>query len=227
MAVIDALIVAAGSGERFGETPKQFALLGGRPMIVWVLERFSKHADINRITLVIHAGAEDRFAQLIEEYGVAKVGRLVRGGETRQDSVRCGLDAIPSDSDNVLVHDAARPCLSAGLLGRVLGALRTDEAVIPSVPVVDTLIREAAGTVGDIVDRTGVSRVQTPQGFRTELLRRAHANARAKGIQSSDDGSLVIANGGVVAAIAGERRNIKVTFEDDMPIAAAILAEAD
>lgn len=225
MAVTDVLIAAAGTGDRFGEQPKQFTLLRDRPMIVWAIEPFSKHSGIDRITVVVNGSAAERFRRVIDEYGLDKVVNLVPGGETRQDSVRRGLDALQSDSDTVLVHDAARPCLSAGLLQRILDTLRRRDAVIPSVPVVDTLIREASGTVADIVERDGVSGVQTPQGFRTELLRRAHEHARTNDIQSSDDGSLVAAMGGVVATVSGETTNIKVTFESDIVIAEAILAQ--
>jgi 2-C-methyl-D-erythritol 4-phosphate cytidylyltransferase len=152
-----------------------------------------------------------------------KVDGVVAGGKTRQDSVRHGLEALPSSSETVLVHDAARPCLSSALLQRILDALGGSDAVVPALPAVDTLIREQSNHLDAVVDRVGISGVQTPQGFRTELLRRAHANAEAGGIKSSDDGSLVFALGEPVATVPGERTNIKITFEEDLAIAEAIL----
>jgi 2-C-methyl-D-erythritol 4-phosphate cytidylyltransferase len=227
MAMTDALIVAAGSGERFGDQPKQFVLLNGRPMIAWVVERFSRQKGIDRITLVVPAGSKDRFEQVIEQHGLEKVEGLIAGGETRQESVRLGLEGLAPDSDAILVHDGARPCPTSALIGRILETLRHKNAVIPTIPAVDTLIREASAEVGEVVDRTGISAVQTPQGFRTELLRRAHQSAIEKGIRSSDDGSLILAMGEIVTTVPGERTNIKVTFEDDVAMAEAILARDD
>ena len=223
MSQTDVLIMAAGAGERFGGESKQFALLGGKPMLVWSLERFTRDSACDRITIVVTPGTETRIGQLIDEHEVEKINGIVPGGDTRQASVRFGLEFFGPDSERVLVHDAARPCLSKNLLHRVIGALDKADAVVPSAPAVDTMIREESSHVTDIVDRTGLSAVQTPQGFRTELLQRAHKNAESSGMVSSDDGSLVVALGETVVTVRGERTNIKVTFEDDLRIAEAIL----
>lgn len=223
MSKTDVLIMAAGSGERFGDEPKQFLALCNKPVIVWAIESFCEHPDIGGITIVAQPGREREIGELLESYRVDRIEGIVPGGETRQDSVRRGLEALRSTSVTVLVHDAARPCLSGVLLQRVLDALCGLDAVIPTLPAVDTLIREKFNRLDAVVDRAGISGVQTPQGFRTELLRRAHADAEAKGIVSSDDGSLVLAMGEPVATVTGERTNIKITFEEDMAIAEAIL----
>jgi 2-C-methyl-D-erythritol 4-phosphate cytidylyltransferase len=224
MSATDVLIMAAGSGERFGGEPKQFLLICDKPVIVWAIESFCDHPDVDAITVVAEPGREREIGELLESYQVDKIEGIVPGGETRQESVRRGLDALRSTSVTVLVHDAARPCLSGVLLQRILDALCGLDAVVPAVPAVDTLIREKSNRLEAVVDRTGISGVQTPQGFRTDLLRRAHANAETKGIKSSDDGSLVLAMGESVATVPGERTNIKITFEEDMAIAEAILA---
>jgi 2-C-methyl-D-erythritol 4-phosphate cytidylyltransferase len=223
MSRTDVLIMAAGSGERFGGEPKQFLPLCNRPIIVWAVEKFSKHPDVHGITVVAEPGCERRVGELLEQHRLDKINGIVAGGETRQKPVRHGLGALASTSETVLVHDAARPCLSSALLQRILDALARSDAVVPALPAVDTLIRGKSDRVDAIVDRVGISAVQTPQGFRTELLRRAHANAELKGITSSDDGSLVVALGESVATIPGERTNVKITFEEDLAIAEAIL----
>jgi 2-C-methyl-D-erythritol 4-phosphate cytidylyltransferase len=217
--------MAAGSGERFGGESKQFVALHGKPMVVWAIECFAKSRGIDNVTVVTTPGEEDGIRRAVDDHGLDKVGRIVPGGDTRQQSVWRGLQSLDSNSDVVLVHDAARPCLSGDLVQRVIDALGSDAAVVPVLPAVDTLIRESSGRLEKVVDREGISGVQTPQGFRTDLLIRAHQNAKDKGIVSSDDGSLIFALGETVRTIAGERTNIKITFEDDVPIAEAILSQ--
>lgn len=220
----DILIVAAGDGARFGtDGPKQYQPLLGRPMMVWPAERFAAHAGITSITMVVAAGEEDRVGRMMADAGLTRVGRIVVGGSTRQQSVALGLQALGDSSDKVLVHDAARPCLSDDLISRILSALQECGAVVPAVPSVDTLIREHDGTVDAIVDRLRVRGVQTPQGFDTGLLIRAHRQAAARGFESSDDASLVCAIQETVRVVPGERTNIKVTLPEDLQIAEAIL----
>jgi len=224
MGTTTALIMAAGAGERFeGAEPKALHSLLGRPVLVWSAERVALHQDIDSITVVVAPGDEGRVGTVLETHHVAKIARVVAGGETRQDSVRLGLDAVDPACDIVLVHDAARPCVTPALIGRTLDALKTHGAVVPVWPVVDTLVRDDGGVVDAILDRVHISGVQTPQGFRTELLVRAHRSAKARGVSSSDDGSLVFALGETVRVIAGERMNIKITYIEDASVAEAIL----
>lgn len=216
--------MAAGAGERFeGRESKTFHPLLGRPVLVWSAERLALHRDIDSITVVVAPGEEGRAGEVLETHRVPKIARVVHGGDTRQESVRLGLDTVDSACDIVLVHDAARPCLTPLLIDRTLEALKTHGAVIPVWPVVDTLVREAGGVVDAIVDRVQISGVQTPQGFHAELLHRAHRSAKARGFSSSDDASLVFALGETVRVIAGERTNIKITYIEDASIAGAIL----
>jgi 2-C-methyl-D-erythritol 4-phosphate cytidylyltransferase len=123
-----------------------------------------------------------------------------------------------------LIHDAARPCLSAGLLARIVKALRNDDAVVPVIPVVDTLAVDNGGVIDAVVDRANIACVQTPQAFEKQLALRAHRKAFADGLESSDDGSLVLALGKKVKTIPGDRTNIKVTYEEDIAIAEEILS---
>lgn len=217
---IAAVIVAAGNGERLpGETPKQLRLLSGHAMVVWSARRMVS-AGIDTVVVVVAAGRE------AETTGVLADEIVVAGGETRQESVWRGLMALPDDVTHVLVHDGARPCVSQALIKRVIVGLEKSDAVVPSVPAVDTLVEESAGTVRAIVDRQRVAGVQTPQGFAIDVLRRAHENAQTHDLTSSDDGSLVLALGEPVSTVSGERLNMKVTFPDDLLLAEAILRRA-
>lgn len=221
-----AMILAAGGGERFGgSTPKQLTLVNGRPMLGWSLARFAASPAVGGILVVAPPGEEESFRTALNEHGGEAVYRIVAGGKTRQESVRLGLQELPEETTHVLVHDAARPCLSADLLGRTAAALEMANAVVPVVPVVDTLVREDANHVDAILDRVNISGVQTPQGFEKQLLLRAHRQAHSRGYQSSDDGSLVLAMGETVRTIPGERTNIKVTYPEDIAIAEAVLRE--
>jgi len=160
---------------------------------------------------------------LLAEQAARKLRAAVSGGNSRQDSVYNGLERVPEGTTHVLIHDAARPCLSPALRDRVIDALASHDAVVPAVPVTDTLIRDMDAGVDAILDRENLAGVQTPQGFRLELIRRAHRIARERGFKSSDDGSLVLALAEKVATVPGERTNLKVTYRDDVIIAEAIL----
>lgn len=225
MTVTTALIMAAGTGERFHkEVPKQFCPLNGCPALAWSIRAFSAAEAVNNVVVVITPGLERRAAEMVEEEGFKDICRIVPGGETRQESVNKALEALTDDVSHVLVHDAARPCVSARLIETVTAALETSAAVVPAVPAVDTLIMQNGDAVDAIVDRDHIACVQTPQGFRRELLVRAHRRAASRGLRSSDDGSLVLAMGERVEVVRGEPDNIKITYVEDVALAEAILA---
>jgi 2-C-methyl-D-erythritol 4-phosphate cytidylyltransferase len=219
-----ALIMAAGSGSRFGpDTLKQTAVLNGRAMIAWSADVLAASPRVSGIVLVAPSDEGASWHGLLAEEAARKMRAVVPGGATRQDSVYNGLDQVPAGTTHVLIHDAARPCLSSALRDRVIDALGANDAVVPAVPVTDTLIRDTGAHVDAIMDRVHIAGVQTPQGFRLDLIRRAHHVARERGFKSSDDGSLVLALAEIVATVPGERANLKVTFRDDLVIADAIL----
>ncbi len=216
--------MAAGSGTRFDAgTPKQTTLLDGRAMLAWSAEIMAASPRVSGVIVVAPAGMEASFNGLLAEEAARKLRAAVSGGNSRQDSVYNGLERVPEGTTHVLIHDAARPCLSAALRDRVIDALASHDAVVPAIPVTDTLIRDMDAGVDAILDRVNIAGVQTPQGFRLELIRRAHRIARERGFKSSDDGSLVLALAEKVATVPGERTNLKVTFRDDVIIAEAIL----
>ena len=216
--------MAAGSGSRFGaDAPKQATTLNGRSMLAWSAEVLAASPRVSGLILVAPSGQEAGLSALLAEEAAGKLRAAVTGSATRQDSVYNGLERVPEGATHVLIHDAARPCLSAALRDRVIDALATHDAVVPAIPVTDTLIRDVDAGVDAILDRVNLAGVQTPQGFRLDLIRRAHSIARERGFKSSDDGSLVLALAEKVATVPGERTNLKVTFRDDVIIAGAIL----
>lgn len=219
-----ALIMAGGTGERFGAgTPKQFVTLRGKPIVAWSAALFARSARVTGIVLVGPAADEDKLRAALPTEVVVKTRAFAPGGASRQESVFAGLAAVPPGTTHVLIHDAARPCVSEELRDRVIKALGEHDAVIPVIPATDTLVHARAGRVESVVDRTSITRVQTPQGFKLDVVVEAHRAARARNLQSSDDGSLVLALGKPVATVEGERTNIKVTYRDDIAIAEAIL----
>jgi len=216
--------MAAGRGDRFqGIAPKQLALVSGRPMVAWSIERLAGCRDIEQVFLVVPPDQTEAWRTAMAEPAGRYVNDLVRGGQRRQDSVRLGLEALPEEATHVVIHDAARPCLTQELLDRILEALGEHDAVVPAVPAVDTLVVDTAGAIDAIVDRANIAGVQTPQAFEKHLILRAHRKAHADGLESSDDGSLVLALGSSVKTIPGDRTNIKVTYPEDIAIAEAIL----
>ncbi len=201
------VVVAAGSGSRFGG-PKHLADLGGST----VLERSvaTASAICDGVVVVLAPG---------EEGEVAGAARVVGGGASRSASVANGLAAVPDDVSIVVVHDAARPMASRELFERVIAAVRSGaDAAVPVVPVVDTIRHTRDGTV----DRDALRAVQTPQGFRAEALRRAHAN----GGEATDDASLVESTGATVVLVDGERWNLKITEPTDLDVASALVDRA-
>lgn len=219
-----ALIMAGGAGERFGAgAPKQFASLRGQPMIAWSARLFAASPDVAGLVVVGPAGDEAASREALAPETRASLRAYVAGGATRQESVFNGLQAVPNGTTHVLIHDAARPCATPALRDRVLDAMKQHDAVIPVVPATDTLVRTLGRRVEAIVERGDVATVQTPQGFRFDLILRAHREAKTAGRVSSDDGSLVLALGEPVATVDGERGNIKVTYPDDVSMAEAIL----
>ena len=207
-----ALIVAAGRGQRFGAgLPKQYLPLRGEPILRHTLRAFCSHAGISGVWAAIHPDDADLFAAAAAGLPVT----AVHGGAARQDSVRLGLEAMASAApDAVLIHDGARPMVSGALIDRVLAALVTAEAVVPAVPVIDTLKRVNGASIAETVSRENLVRVQTPQGFRFATLRAAHQAATGENL--TDDAAVMERAGHGVITVPGEEMNIKVTTTEDL-----------
>lgn len=203
------VVVAAGSGARFG-APKQVAALGDARVVDHAVRTARDAAD--GVVLVRPPDADWTVPGVVS----------VPGGATRSASVRAGLTAVPADAEIVVVHDAARPLAGPALFARVVDAVRTGaDAAVPGVPIADTVKRvDRTGRVIATIPRDELVAVQTPQAFRTAVLRAAHAS----GPEGTDDAAVVEAAGGRVVVVAGQADNFKITEAVDLERAAAVLA---
>lgn len=216
-----AVLVAAGSSERLpGYLPKQFLPLAGLPLLVWAAKALDAAEGVVGILPVHPPGLGDRVARELSVLGSPKILPGVEGGETRQDSVALGVHALPPSSDLVLVHDAARPLASAALVERVLVAAALHGAAVPVRPLHETIKEVEENRVVRTLDRDRLVAVQTPQGFRRELLLRAISEAAEQGVRgATDEAALVERLGRAVATVPGEARNLKVTEPEDLDLA--------
>jgi 2-C-methyl-D-erythritol 4-phosphate cytidylyltransferase len=219
-----AVILAGGSGTRFrGSEPKQFLKIGDRTLLEICLQRFQEHGAIDGMVLVCPEKYLSRSRRAAEAF--SKVIAVHAGGETRQESSAIGVGAA-AGAGNVLIHDAARALVPAEVVTRVLEALGRAGAVMPVVAAGDTTVRtDEAGAVTAVLDRGWLRQAQTPQGFRLDLIRRAHEMAKSEGFaDASDDCSLVLRYKlAPVVTVEGDPKNIKITYSQDLNIAKALL----
>ncbi|MCX6583394.1 MAG: 2-C-methyl-D-erythritol 4-phosphate cytidylyltransferase [Candidatus Aminicenantes bacterium] len=224
-----AIILAGGSGSRIdGALPKQFLLLEGKTILQHSIEKFENHPHIDHIFIVIHGDYIDRTREIVHGSGYKKVVKILKGGETRQDSSRIGVTAAhPGDYENVLIHDAARPFVSKEIIDNILSALDTHSAVNVAVPSPDTVIEIDVGNfIKNVPDRNYLRRVQTPQAFKLDLIQKAHRLALENKItDATDDCSLILKlNLAPVYVVEGSERNIKITYPLDLQLAKNILS---
>ncbi len=219
-----ALIVAAGSGVRAGSAqgkPKQYAMVGGMPVLRRTLSVFSEHPRIDRILVVIRAGDEGHYEDAVTGLSPVKLAQPVTGGSTRQSSVAAGLEALARFNPSaVLIHDAARPFVTADCIDGTLDALRECDGAITASPVTDTLKRGNGALIDQTVAREHLWRAQTPQTFRFDKILEAHrAAARAAPSNFTDDASIGEWFGLRVALVEGGTGNMKITTADDLALA--------
>ena len=216
---VAAVIVAGGSGLRAGgEKPKQYQLIGGRPVIWWTLKAFLDHPGVAHVQPVIGEGHEEMFAESVQGLDLPNP---VTGGATRQDSCRAGVEAVERHGPSkVLIHDAARPFASRDLISHVIAWLDRYPAVIPGMPVAETLKLAPGGIVSRTVDRAGMWTAQPPQGFVFEQILAAHRKAKAEATANLTDDASVAEHAGIaIAMIPGRLENRKLTTAEDIDIA--------
>lgn len=216
---VAAVIVAGGSGLRAGgEKPKQYQLIGGRPVIWWTCRAFLDHPGVGHVQAVIGEGHEKMFAEAAHDLPLPLP---VIGGSTRQESCRIGVAAVQRFAPaKVLIHDAARPFVSADLIDDVIAWLDRFPAVVPGMPVAETLKFAPGGMVSRTVDRASIWAAQTPQGFAYDLIRDAYAKAEAERTQGLTDDASVAEHAGIaISMIPGRQENRKLTTAEDMEIA--------
>lgn len=227
MSRIVAILPAAGLGTRMGaDTPKQFLELDGVPLVIHTLRRL---ASCKAITEMIVATRGDGVAPLearIHEEKFAQPVRVVRGGDTRQDSVAAALRELPDDTDIVLVHDAVRPFVTREQIERVIDEARRRHAAILGIPAMDTVkevkrasLPEDVAFITGTIPRERIVLAQTPQAFSAKLLKEAFARAQRDGVNASDEAGLVERLGHDVHVVLGSERNIKITRPADMDLA--------
>lgn len=218
-----ALIVAAGSGQRFGaERPKQYLDLAGQPVLRRTIDAFRRHPKVSAVRVVINPAFRDLYDAAVAGLDLPEP---VTGGASRQDSVRNGLEALADSAPHyVLIHDAARPLIDPDTIDAVIAALGTHPAALAAVPVADTLKRGEDGLVAGTVDRSALWRAQTPQGFRFPDILAAHR--AAAGLELTDDAAVAERAGLPVALVPAREENFKVTTPDDLTRATRALDSA-
>ncbi len=233
MTTLHALILAAGSGVRYGKTDKVWEPLQGAPIWWHAFWRHYCHPKVDAVSLVVAPGQRERFQEFLEGRGIevalvpsVKEGQGVRayilelGGATRQETVANALSALPPDVELIAIHDGARPLVSRELLDRLIQTARQYGTAVPALPVAETLKRaDSEGRVEQTVPRESLYRVQTPQIFRADWLREAHNRARQQGdLSATDDASLLEKAGYPVQLVHGDPKNLKLTTPEDLEL---------
>ena len=216
------IIVAGGKGLRMGsDIPKQFLPIGGKPVLMRTLERFRAYSSALQIILVLPEAQQDYWRKLCEEYHFEVDYQLANGGQTRFHSVQNGLALVPDDAEGVVgVHDGVRPFPSIEVIRNCYETARTAKAVIPVIPVVET-VRHLEGDKSVTVPRGDYRLVQTPQTFDIQLLKAANRQPYNDGF--TDDASVVESYGFEITLVEGNRENIKITTPYDLKIAEVLI----
>lgn len=218
-----ALLVAAGQGNRAGgDVPKQFRLIAGKAVLVHAVDALASHHAIDAVYIVVGAGQESAARDLLPDRPIAAI---VEGADSRRGSVRAGLEAIAAKggADHILIHDAARPFLPPEVVDRLLVALKQAPGAVPALSVADTLVRGEAGRAGDVVERSGLFRVQTPQAFHFRAILAAHRTWDSSR-EATDDAQMLKAGGHGVILVPGDERLEKLTYPHDFARAEARLS---
>jgi 2-C-methyl-D-erythritol 4-phosphate cytidylyltransferase len=224
---VTAIVPAAGLGTRMGaDTPKQFLVLDGVPMLVFTLRRLAVCPEITEFIIATRAEEVESVAGLVKPENLGRPVRVVRGGDTRQDSVANALAEVPRNADFILVHDAVRPLVTPSQIERVIAEAEACDAAILGIPAMDTVkeVKRASlptdvALITATIPRERVVLAQTPQVFSAPLLLEAFARARQDGVTASDEAGLVERMGRDVHVVVGSESNLKITRPGDMELA--------
>jgi len=222
---VTAIVAAGGQGTRMkGDVPKQFLMLGDRPILFHSLQRVADCPKVDELIAVVPADYLQFTRTLLqEEYPLGKPCLVVPGGEERQDSVRAGLQQLSLECELVVVHDAARPLVSNAVLVAVIQAAEQDGAATAAVQPADTIkLVDQERRISENLPRSMLWQIQTPQAFKKDLLIRAHAQALADNFSGTDDSVLLERLGVRVRVVPGDPRNLKITTPDDLLMAEAL-----
>jgi len=226
---VTAVVLAAGEGRRIGgEIPKIFLPIAGRPLVLRTLDRMFAAHSVENVVLVIAANEIERCQSMLRADAALRdrPWQLQAGGVIRQQSAQRGLEKLGSDSDIVIIHDGARPFVSAGLIERCVEVAADKGAVVVGLPARDTIKVVTQGQrIQSTPDRSSLWEIQTPQVFRRELIVAAHERAEKDGVQVTDDATVVERIGTPVYVIDGERTNFKITVREDVWLAETLIRE--
>lgn len=223
---VETIVVGAGKGARFGEIrPKQFCPLGRKPIFSWTIEKFEECKLVDKIILVIPPGMKKYVEKLIlSSSNYRKIKTIVEGGKERGDSVFQGLQMIDKNTDIVLIHDGVRPLIFPRLIEKLIYAVEKYGAVTLGIPLKETVKEiNREGIVSKTLDRKKLYSIQTPQGFRRDLIWQAYKTANKSGQWASDDATLVEKLGEKVRIVPGNEMNIKITTSLDLKLAEMLL----
>ena len=227
---VSAVVPAAGLSKRFSPRgKKQFAELGGKPLLTYCLSTFESSELIASVVVVVPEDEISRCRELLGNFGFEKITSVVGGGEKRHLSVRNGFRAAPLDSDMVLIHDAARPFVDNDTIERAIEQCSRTGASICAVPVTDTLKRaqEPGSVVSETVPREKLWRAQPPQGFRREILEEIYRSVGGEEFDATDESALAEARGIRVGLVTGSDLNMKITTAADFEIAELIVIKGE
>jgi|ERR1051326_4861843 2-C-methyl-D-erythritol 4-phosphate cytidylyltransferase len=223
---VGAIIAAAGFGRRMKtDRPKQLLALNGTPILVHTIRKFDASSLIDYIIVTAPREAVDEVRDMVKSAGFKKSVQVIEGGERRQDSVAMGLNQLQPGTDIVAVHDGVRPFVSTEDVETVVRQAERSGAAILAVPIVDTVKHAEREFVESTLTREHLVLAQTPQVFRTEILKQAFEHAAKDEYYGTDESSLVERMGHPVAIVRGSERNIKITRPSDLVLARAFLAE--
>jgi 2-C-methyl-D-erythritol 4-phosphate cytidylyltransferase len=223
---VGAIIAAAGFGRRMKtDRPKQLLSLNGTPILVHTIRKFDASSAIDYIIVTAPREAVDEVRQLVKSAGFKKSVTVIEGGERRQDSVAMGLQQLQAETDIVAVHDGVRPFVGIEDIEMVVRQAQKIGAAILAVPIVDTVKHAEREFVESTLTREHLVLAQTPQVFRTDILKQAFESAAKDEYYGTDESSLVERLGHPVAIVRGSERNIKITRPGDLTLARAFLAE--
>ena len=219
-----AVIAAAGLSQRCKGEDKLFYNINNKPVLAYTLEPFQNCELINDIIIVSCEERYEHIDDICKKYGISKVSKIIKGGQTRLESVFNGVFAATHKAGLFAIHDGARPCINADLLEKTIHAAAIYNAAAPAVAVTSTIKRVDATIISETVDREDLYEIQTPQIFRSEVIKAALSNAIKKSISITDDCMAVEIIGVPIHIVQGSRLNIKITDREDLFFAEALLS---
>ena len=219
-----AIILASGTGSRFGsDIPKQFIEIAGKTVLEHSVEIFENSDVIDEIILVITPDYRNLAENILLKRGYTKLKKLLNGGETRKDSSYIGISSIEESEANVLIHDCARPCLKPDIINSCIEALKQNNAINVAIPSTDTIVEVKDNIIINVPSRSSLMRVQTPQGFKLSVIKKAHELSKGDSGFTDDCGLVIKHNLSKVTIVEGDTENIKLTYPEDFFMAEKIL----